>query len=390
MSNSHHIRQLQRPVSGSLCDPDFGSRNCLREVEATLSQGKGYLFVHEADAGKGGGPLEELQKELKNDGHRTRLFDDAHRVIVWHRIAAFQMVSLVQIAEDMLRQCGGFHERLSLYIPDSVLTQELVIKTRVVLYVSRHNQGAAEVSRELCSRFHEIHTSNAPLPPPRKQSLRKLSWTATSPLGPLAAIQGAATKVTGIRSNSIVLRVVGELSRVRRRASCSKPKPAAEAAEGSTAQPTHFLLYLNEQTYVGDDGGLAQELRQARALGLPIVMIHERDNARGGCEFGNFFETTPQDLIDGGLYSPLAIAFEGGEVHRVVSHKLFAKSLGAAPAQRGDVVSRYLSSRSTSTLSRSTRRSRRSLTADAGRSSIGTDDRGRAMNAGQATMVSAC
>jgi len=334
----------------------FGSRNCLREVEATLAQGKRYLFVHEADAAKGGGPLEELQKELKNDGHRKQLFDDAHRVIVWHRISAFQGVSLVQIAEDMLRQCEGFHESLSLYIPDSVLTQELVFKTRVVLYVSRHNQGAAEVSRELHLRFREIHTTSTRL---QISTPRKRSRTGTLQPGVLAAIQGAAKKGPGF-CGSIVPRQVGEMRRqasgsklARWTVGASRVSRSGGAALRAPTQPTHFLLYLNEQTYVGDNGALARELREARTAGLPTVMIHEKDSARGGCEFGNFFETTPQDLIDGGLYSALATAFESGEAHRVVSHKLFAKNLGATAAPRRGVVSQHLR-RTTRELSRST------------------------------------
>jgi hypothetical protein len=79
----------------------FMSKNCLREVVGTLEQNKPYLFVHEADPAKGGGPLEELRLELQNKVHRKQLFD-GRRVTVWHRIHDFQVVSLQQIAEDML------------------------------------------------------------------------------------------------------------------------------------------------------------------------------------------------------------------------------------------------------------------------------------------------
>ena len=43
-----------------------------------------------------------------------------------------------------------------------------------------------------------------------------------------------------------------------------------------------------------------------------------------------FFQTTPPDLITGGLYKALAIAFMAGKKHRKVSYLLMAKSnLGA-------------------------------------------------------------
>ncbi|EOD41030.1 hypothetical protein EMIHUDRAFT_108214 [Emiliania huxleyi CCMP1516] len=67
---------------------------------------------------------------------------------------------------------------------------------------------------------------------------------------------------------------------------------------------THMLLYLNEHSF--SDERLAEQVTQARQDRLPIVMAHENDPDRGGCEFAKFFETTPQELIAGGLYKDLA------------------------------------------------------------------------------------
>ena len=53
------------------------------------------------------------------------------------------------------------------------------------------------------------------------------------------------------------------------------------------SEPTHFFLYLSRETWVGDSGKeLAAQVRAARAVGLPIVMVHEVDDDAGGCEFG--------------------------------------------------------------------------------------------------------
>ena len=88
---------------------------------------------------------------------------------------------------------------------------------------------------------------------------------------------------------------------------------------------------LNEDTYIGADGKLlADEIRAVRKTSLPVVLVHENDDARRGCAFKTFFETTPQDLIDGGLYRAIAVAFMSGEAHRRVSHTLLAQRLGAA------------------------------------------------------------
>ena len=102
------------------------------------------------------------------------------------------------------------------------------------------------------------------------------------------------------------------------------PPPAASA----------FLLYLAHETFVGEAGErLAAEVRLMMRKGYPIVMLHENDTEGGGCDFGHFFSTTPQDLIADGLYKALALAYYPGPF-RKVSLTLAAKKLGAV-SQRG-------------------------------------------------------
>ena len=55
---------------------------------------------------------------------------------------------------------------------------------------------------------------------------------------------------------------------------------------------------------------------------------------RDGCAFDTLFQTTPQELIDGGLYNTLAEPFVSGEAHRKLSYALLAKKLGAV-AKKG-------------------------------------------------------
>ena len=50
-----------------------------------------------------------------------------------------------------------------------------------------------------------------------------------------------------------------------------------------------MLLYLNRLTWAGDGAeALAEQVRAARRVRLPLVMAHENDAARGGCIFGHF------------------------------------------------------------------------------------------------------
>jgi len=53
-------------------------------------------------------------------------------------------------------------------------------------------------------------------------------------------------------------------------------------------------------------------------------MVHENDPERNGCDFGHFFTTTPQELIDEGLYKTIALALYPMP-HREVSLALVAQ-----------------------------------------------------------------
>jgi len=97
---------------------------------------------------------------------------------------------------------------------------------------------------------------------------------------------------------------------------------------------THFVLYLNRQTFVGAAGvRLADELRAARAAGFRVVMVHENASERDGCAFSHFFGTTPDDLIKGGLFNDLAVALYSGDF-QPTSVALVAQKLGAVNAGR--------------------------------------------------------
>ena len=86
------IGELERYITESavilifLSKDYFQSRNCLREVVATIDQGKPHIFAREADPAKGGAPLDALRLELRNEAHREALFGGQPRITVWHRI----------------------------------------------------------------------------------------------------------------------------------------------------------------------------------------------------------------------------------------------------------------------------------------------------------------
>eukprot|EP00316_Scyphosphaera_apsteinii_P003893 CAMPEP_0119341170 /NCGR_PEP_ID=MMETSP1333-20130426/101788_1 /TAXON_ID=418940 /ORGANISM="Scyphosphaera apsteinii, Strain RCC1455" /LENGTH=114 /DNA_ID=CAMNT_0007353073 /DNA_START=33 /DNA_END=374 /DNA_ORIENTATION=- len=101
----------------------------------------------------------------------------------------------------------------------------------------------------------------------------------------------------------------------------------------------YFILYLNKDTWTGDQGELlANTVREVIEKNVPIVMLHETDPDRGGCPFQTFFGTTPTDLIEQhGLYKALAITM-CPQPHRVVSLAIVLKALGAKENQKGESV----------------------------------------------------
>ena len=267
----------------------FKSFNCLREVKCTLEEQKPFCLMFDPD--RGGATLDVIRDEECSDELRGAVFE-GRGVIRWCRIKDFQMVSLKLLAEQLLL-------------------------------------GSPESFRDDTSSRHSGRG--------RDKSLNKAAVAGEGPVG-----------------GGVGVYVPGELSNVRltfrQRVSLfvSPDNPgaqeAAEALQKATAasvslvdaveHATHFLLYLRHDTYLGGAGGrLAAQLRAARAAGeIAVVMAHENDPARGGCEFGRFFETTPGDLIQDGLYSALAFALYPGPFWPV-SVALVAKALGAQEAR---------------------------------------------------------
>ena len=46
---------------------------------------------------------------------------------------------------------------------------------------------------------------------------------------------------------------------------------------------------------------LERDLRAAREMqaGLKVILVHENDKTKGGCEFATLFVATPQEVNDG-------------------------------------------------------------------------------------------
>ena len=281
----------------------------MREVKATVEQKKPLVLVHEADTNKGGHSMDEVKKEcpathrdaifLEHARHRGAVVsllgddgrDDAiqpegvmeRQATVWHRIKDFQIASLLEIAEGVLAKLPDGppwsleHAASPLYLPGSILEQHFEFAKQVVLYASDNNPGALEAATELCGFFEDrnIRVTNMS---PQHQACREASEGATA--SEVQVLQATASECAGTPSGHDSRQRVLSVEAVTMEARDMEAPPSGERA-------THFLLYLSEHTFVGEDGQrLADEVRAARVANMDIAMVHENDPALNGCEFG--------------------------------------------------------------------------------------------------------
>jgi len=127
----------------------FKSKNCLREVEATVDQKKPLMLVHEVEKPKGGGPLEEIMIELDDERLKEVVFAEGRLITIWYRIAEFQLISLKQIAQFILEQTPQYDTpqrkakgHLGIFVPGELMQQMLAFDTPPTVYASPSNPGA--------------------------------------------------------------------------------------------------------------------------------------------------------------------------------------------------------------------------------------------------------
>jgi len=102
----------------------------------------------------------------------------------------------------------------------------------------------------------------------------------------------------------------------------------------------HMMLYLTSLTWTSGEATdrLAAELLEAMDLEVHVLLVHEMpgmggQEARSGCEFGQFFScedgATPNELLRKGIYSEIAVPLKGGP-WREASMSILAKTLASS------------------------------------------------------------
>jgi len=324
----------------------FFSRNCLREMDHSLLLNKPLVLVHEVDPGKGGAPLETLMSDCPDEacdavfGGKERPSRD---IIVWHRISDFQLISLKMVAARLLHATPKFDSRPMpvLYVPGEISRLPLGFKKRTHLFVSPKNPGAAVLADELRSRYRsggrtardDAQAFGFSYNMPASMANVNLNDTnhVFGGIDDIRSVAGAVFETSFETARAALETRFGKLGRISARLSTLGRASKKNANQGPA---THMLLYLAHSTFEGEDGNdLADEVRRARAAGVPVILVHEVDPENGGCPFSRFFETTPQDLISNGLYKTIAIAFPAYP-HRSASYALLARALGAVKVSK--------------------------------------------------------
>ena len=225
-------------------------------------------------------------------------------------------------------------EELSLVLPGEVNVGELALPRPLVLWCSAGNPGAAVIAQELEDAL--AGGGGAIQKVERRPDARRLDAQGES-----VAMLLYLNKDTWAAQPSVLEHDV------RNTYSFAHGLGAGMVRMGSNMRELARMGSNMRELGSGGSAGGADKIK--------IVMVHENDPSKGGCEFGTFFGTTPQKLIDEGVYKEIAIALHTPP-HRTVSLALVAQALGATKdaarqAARRPSVARSSSSSSAPTSS---------------------------------------
>ena len=224
----------------------------------------------------------------------ARVFEEV-KPIVWVRVTTFQLDSLKAVARRMLLHSPYYASRPAELAAGVMVPRQpgpSAFSGPVTILVCRDNEGAVGIARELKNAAEEGRGSTA----------------------------SAEAVVT---------------------------RDAEEALEGVNAAPLSghvvFLLYLNDKTFLDAGGAVARLVQAAMDRRIAVAMVHEQDPTCGGVPFRNFFQQTPQVLLQPPykIFDTVAVPLYPAPEHRTVSLRLALSSMGAVPCDAGPLQRRW-------------------------------------------------
>merc|ERR550514_1853618 len=259
----------------------FKSFNCRRELYAALASNRPFIPIHEADVDKGGASIEALKAECRE--HCVEVAPPAYPSYS----GPGEMLARVFEASSPI-----VWVRVNAFQLESLKAVALRMLLHSPYYASRPAERADGIARELKTAAREGRGSTA-------------------------------------SAETVVIR------------------DAEEALEGASAAPLSghvvFLLYLNDKTFLDAVGAVARLVQAAMDRRIAIAMVHEQDPIYGGVPVRNFFQQTPQVLLQPPykLFDTVAVPLFPAPEHRKMSRRLVLSSMGAVPCDAGPLQRRW-------------------------------------------------
>jgi hypothetical protein len=273
----------------------FKSKNCRRELYAALHQKKPIVLIIDPEKSSS---LEKLRQEWREwcvavgppeypafsgPSEAVAAVFDREEPVVWSRIHEFQLASLKTAVLRILRRLPYYtaHDAElegGVFATSQIRPQSFRRPVRILTCTS--NKGAHLIAKELAAAA--CHPGSASVEVAEVLLEQSLEEFTTN--GPTRHV-----------------RVV-------------------------------LLLYLNKQTFVGNDGvETAMALRHLYDSKVFVVLVQETDASAGGCPFSTFIEVAPKDLqvAPYKLFGQIAVALFSTPEFRSVSLRLLLRYLGA-------------------------------------------------------------
>ena len=346
-------------------DGYFRSKNCMRELVASTMKAKPIIALIDPDASRGGLSLEQVRERLVSAESRygawgfdaattpsgSALYDHlfAREPIEWNRLGVFQAVTMRLIAERLLLPVGHGDEndtQTVLPSPHGQSSSSRAQSSAAICSSTSAPQSAPRQPQSTSQALGGLFTPRTPRPTERYYVDGEIVSIRLGALPPPVQ-PGAAYHLYCSAHNLGAIELMEEASRERGFRLVNAPFHHGEPAANVlyvTSDPTqlstcdHALLYLTSQTWTRGEASaaLAAELSQAMECGVHVMLAHEMpgvggQEARHGCEFGSFFAcdegATPQELLQRGIYSEIAVALKGGP-WREASMVLLGQALG--------------------------------------------------------------
>ena len=273
----------------------FQSRNCRREVNAAIKLNKPIILLYEENGQNS--TIEEMKKDCITNCSRNEIPSEIilqkileKEGILWLNEAVYSAAALNRIYSSVFCSLPHYqvhdHELVKgINVPNELGTVRL--DSPITVLINHSTAGTLDLAMEL----EEI------LP----QSYSDLIAFAD------------ATLFFAFCSDSVGDDVLNALRE----------------------RKTYFLLYLNRYTFEDadddDENSWVKLVEKCRAKKIEIILVFEKDEEKGACEFDTFFSEAPAELIQSPicLFDKIALPLHKQSEYRRIGLRQILKRLGA-------------------------------------------------------------